>query len=116
MIEAYSIVQSETKEWGEEFKGAISQIESKIEEAKEKIKEPGAIKVTITNPEAVKSWNIQYRSRSIPCFGNTGVLTDVAPGIQSIQVIGQAEERQLSAAEAVTVEPGKVALVELTLV
>lgn len=93
------VIDEETKEWATEFQNAIKELDRARKEAAE-IEHSGAIEVTVSNHQVVKSWTLEVdgaeRGRT---SGKTLAVTGVLAGIRKLRAYGDDVNGQRFAGE-----------------
>ncbi len=118
------IVRSETQSWVSEFRGVLSDLETRIEATRAAVSATvaparGALEVRVTDVAALDggSWTLQLGNHEPLDQGKSpsAVVTDLAPGILRVVASGIVRGSTVSAARALEVQAGKVAIVEFEL-
>ncbi len=117
------VVRDETQAWVGEFRGALSELEKSVESAKAAGStappERGAIEVHVLDVDALdgRKWSLQLATQDPIEYAGTAsaAVTHVAPGQVRIAVKSEVGGAPASAERVITVEAGKLTLVELSL-
>jgi hypothetical protein len=107
------MVKQETNNWATEFQTNIAELQKTIN-AKVETTTSGAIKVIGNNLQSYKSLRVKIDSLSfVEMTAPTFLLRGVSPGYHLITIRGDANGKEVEVADTVTVEPGKLATIEI---
>lgn len=117
------VVRNETQQWVAEFRGALAELERSVEAAKAAAAtappERGAVEVHVLDTSSLdeRKWSLQLATQDPVDYVGTAsaAATHIAPGQVRVAVAGKIGGASVSAQRVVTVEEGKVAVVEFTL-
>lgn len=109
-------VQEETHSWVEEFQATLKTLDQDLKNQASTL-QPGALVLNIKNGEQCEDgWTTQIDARSPEQhYGQSGVLSDLYPGLYQVKVSGKIDNKPVHAETAVRVNAGEIATVEITL-
>jgi len=109
-------VQEETKQWAQEFQTGLGALGETLKQ-QASIGQPGGVIINLENGDkCTAGWEIQVDGRKLgKHYGNTGVLTDLYPGLHQIVIAGDIGKKSLHAETAINIEVGVVSTINLKL-
>jgi len=107
------MVKQETNNWATEFQTNIAELQKTIN-AKIETTSSGAIKVIGSNLQSYRRLKLKIDSLSfVEMTAPTFLLRGISPGYHLITICGEADGKQVETADTITVEPGKLATLEI---
>lgn len=115
-IKIATAVQEETKQWAQEFQSSLSTLDQTLKQQAAD-SQPTGITINLENgDQCPNGWEVAINGRkSGTHYGNTGVLTNLYPGLYQIVVSAETTDKTLHAEAAVKISAGEVETVNLKL-
>ena len=109
-------VSEETKQWVQEFQESLKALDQSLKE-QSAASQPGVLKIAVSNGEqCADGWFIQVGARRAEKhFGKTGVIDGLLPGLYTVKLSGDINQKAVYAETAVQMRAGEILNVELTL-
>lgn len=111
-----TIIREETNVWVQEFQNTIKYLDDSIK-AKPAVTEPGALNLTITNPElAAEGWLLSINGGKQEHYtGSTAGKRNIFPGKHLIKVTAKVKDKEVEVEKVVTVPVGGICEEKITL-
>jgi hypothetical protein len=115
-------VRNETQSWVAEFRGALTELDKNLDATRAQMSastlpERGAVEVHVAKVETFEEtrWNLQVGDReAVVLVGSaSAAVTQLAPGVLKVAVSARRAGRDIAVERAVSVEAGKVTVVEV---
>ena len=110
------IVRDETKLWVTEFQESLRQLDDTMK-ARSQASAVGALNVVVANGHDSKDgWSLSIDGGpSRRAQGQTAAIGDLSPGHHTVRAVGVIGGKPVAAEKAISISPGAVAAIELTL-